>query len=62
MVAVVAARRLTVTTAGRRQRQRHVDGLNVGIEFTNTNEAIDTGIAVPANTKTILANWGAASN
>ena len=34
---------------------------DVDIEFTNTNEAIDTGIAVPANTKTILLNWGAAS-
>ena len=37
------------------------EGMNVGIEFTNTNVAIDTGIAVPANTVTILANWGAAS-
>ena len=51
---------VTVTTADVAS-VTYVDGLNVGIEFTNTNEAIDTGIAVPANTKTILANWGAAS-
>ena len=38
------------------------EGVNLGIEFTNTNEAIDTGIAVPANTKTILANWGSGIN
>ena len=35
---------------------------NTGINFTVINSAVDTGIAVPANTKTILANWGASTN
>ena len=32
--------------------------VNTAINFASTNLAVDTGIAVPANTKTILANWG----
>ena len=31
------------------------------IDFTATNSAVDTGIAVPANTKTILINYGAST-
>ena len=37
------------------------EGVNVAIDITATNSAVDTGIAVPANTKTILLNYGAAT-
>ena len=38
------------------------EGLTAEIDFPAINIAVDTGIAVPANTKTILVNYGAGTN
>ena len=38
------------------------EGIVDEIDFTATNVAVDTGIAVPANTKTIALNYGAATS
>ena len=39
-----------------------MEGVNPGIDFTATNSAVDTGIAVPANTKTLMVNYGASGS
>ena len=38
------------------------EGLTAAIDLTTVNVAVDTGISVPANTVTILANWGASTD
>ena len=38
------------------------EGLTAAIDFPTINIAVDTGIAVPANTKTILVNYGASTD
>ena len=38
------------------------EAVTATIDFTATNSAVDSGIAVPTNTKTILANYGAATD